>query len=135
MTPTLEFASAEQVAMGILAPVAGVPVVQSTSAQLDPPLVRVRRVPGEPSDHLNDHAHIEVLTFGSTFAQAQDLGELCRTAIDYGYGKPVVLDDGRTVTVDATETISPPTEVPWANPDVRVFFATYRITTRRIPAL
>jgi len=133
-TPPTRFANAEFLMMGILANI-GTPVVQSTSLSLTPPLVRVRRVPGEPSTMFDDHAHVEVMTFHALFQGAHDLAMLCQSTIIYAYatGVPSGINN-RNVTIDATETILPPTEVPWPNPDVRVFMGTYRISTRALPA-
>lgn len=132
MTAPVRFVSAELVVMGILADI-GAPVVQSTSMSLSPPLVRVRRVPGEPRTHFDDPAHVEVMTFGATFEAAQSLAEACWQAIEFAYAKAAPLPSG-SITVDATDTILPPTEVPWPNPEVRVFQATYRVVTRALPA-
>ncbi len=131
----LRFVSAELVAMAILAPL-NVPIVHSTSDLLTPPLVRVRRVPGEPRTHFDDPAHIEYLCFGATFDAARVLAERCWDAFEFAYahGFPVGAAPSTTwVTVDATATVLPPAEVPWANPDVRVFQGTHQIVTRGVP--
>lgn len=138
MTAPLRFAGAELVMMGILADVtyngAQANVVQSTSSSLAPGTVRVRRVPGEPRTMFDDPAHVEVLAFGSTFESAALLAETCWTAIEFAYAKAAPLPGGKSVTVDHTATILPPAEVPWPNPDVRVFQATYLVVTRALPA-
>jgi hypothetical protein len=130
--PATRFAAAELVMIGILANV-GANVVASTSTSLTPPLVRVRRVPGEPRTMFSDPAHVEVLVFGRTFEEAQALAETCQVTIEFGFAKAAPLPAGKSVTVDHTATILPPFEVPWLDPDVRVFQATYLVVTRAIP--
>lgn len=135
--PLLQFVPAELVVMGILTDITygGAPanVVQSTSFALSPGTVRVRRVPGEPRTRFDDPAHVEVMAFGATFETAQALAEACWEAIEFAYATAAPLPGGRSVTVDHTATILPPAEVPWPNPDVRVFQATYLVVTRAIP--
>jgi hypothetical protein len=136
-TPLLQFVPAELVVMGILTDITynGAPanVVQSTSISLSPGTVRVRRVPGEPRTRFDDPAHVEVMAFGATFEDAQALAEACWETIEFAYATAAPLPGGRSVTVDYTETKLSPTLVPWPNPDVRVFQATYLVVTRAIP--
>lgn len=129
----LRFASAELVGMAILADV-GAPVVTSTSASLTPPLVRIRRVPGEPRTHFDDPAHLEYMVFGSAFLAAQRLAEAVWQRLEFSWAKGYQLEDGLWVTVDHSASILAPTEVPWPSPDVRVFQGTHLIVTRAIPA-
>lgn len=132
---TRTFVVAELVMMGILEAGGIDPdiVVESTSSSLTPPLVRVRRVPGEPRTMFDDPAHIEVLTFGATFQAAQALTEQVANIVRFAYAKAAPLPGGLSVCVDATDVVLPPVEVPWPNPDVRVFQATYRVVTRAQP--
>lgn len=141
MTARLRFATIELVAMAVLADIATVPttrtwpadpVVQSTSVSLEPPLVRVRRVPGEPRTHFDDPAHLEYMCFGATFEEAQAIAEWCWRRFEFAYAQGYLLDDGAWVTVDRTESILPPVEVPWPKPDTRVFQGTHLIVTRAI---
>jgi hypothetical protein len=131
---TSTFVSAELVAMGILDGLLPADrIVASTSAVLTPPLVRVRRVPGEARTMFDDPAHVEVMTFGATFEAAQELAEQCWSRIEFARATAAPLPDGRSITVDYTTTILPPFDVPWPDPDVRVFQATYLIVTRALP--
>lgn len=141
----MEFIAAELVAMGILDGLTlgniAVEVVQSTSLNLTPPLVRVRRVPGEPRTHFDDPAHVEYNAFGATFGQASALAEECWRRFEFAFATGVpVLDtdgapDGRTIVIDHTATVLAPAEVPYPNPDVRLFQGVHLIVTRAIPAL
>lgn len=131
---TATFVSAELVAMGILDGVLPPEsIVQSTSASLTPPLVRVRRIPGEPRTMFDDPAHVEIMTFGRTFEEAQQLAEQCWSRMEFARATAAPLPEGRSITVDHSATILPPFEVPWPDPDVRVFQATYLIVTRALP--
>lgn len=131
---TLRFVAAELVAMGILTGILpDEQIVQSTSASLTPPLIRLRRVPGEPRTMFDDPAHVEVMTFGATFEEAQALAEQCWARFEFSRATAAPLPGGRSITVDHSATILPPFEVPWPDPDVRVFQATYLIVTRALP--
>jgi hypothetical protein len=74
------------------------------------------------------------MAFGATLQDAKALAEACWQRLEFAYAKGFELEDGTRVTVDRTESLLPPTEVPWANPDVRVVQGTHLIVTRSIPA-
>lgn len=137
--PAQRFVSAEMLGMAILAgvprPAGGVVnVVQSTSMALSPGTVRLRRVPSEAGSRFEDHAHLEYMVFEADFLAAQTVADRCRQALEFSRAQGFALDDGTWITVDHSEAVLPPAEVPWPNPDVRVFQGTHLIVTRAASA-
>jgi hypothetical protein len=78
----------------------------------------------------NDLAHVEVLTFGFTYTEAQELAEVCANAFRWAHTQAAPLPGGASISVDYTEALLPPVMLPWPNSEVRVFQATYLVVTR-----
>lgn len=87
-------------------------------------LIRVRVI-GGGDDRISDHPRIDVETFASTRAVARPLAETIRQRLISG--------GHRTVhgVIDHATTEVGPQEIPYDDPDVRRWSATYRLSTRR----
>lgn len=86
------------------------------------PFVRVLRI-GGPSDHLNDHASIDIDVFAATYDACEQLAEQIRQHL-VGPPPPVAALDW--VGCDAG-----PREMPWGDGTIRRFNATYTVVSRR----
>jgi len=87
-------------------------------------VVRVRVIGGS-DDRISDHPRVDVETFGLTRATARPLAETIRQRMLSGghrtaYG-----------VIDRATTEVGPQEIPYDDPDVRRWSATYRLTARR----
>lgn len=89
------------------------------------PFARVSRFGG--SDNLiTDTARVDVDCFAATRAEAYAAAEQVRQRL---LCAPHVID---TVgTIDRAATLTSPNEVPWADPNLRRFTASYSLTSRR----
>lgn len=120
------FPDAEAVVMTLLEPVA--PTVTSTPESLVTQVIRVQRVGGS-DDGITDYPRMEIACYGTNRAEAWELAEQCRRVILASVRTEV---DG--VLIDNARTDNPPTQIPYANPDVRRVIAYYRFAWRRAPA-
>jgi hypothetical protein len=87
-------------------------------------VIRVRVIGGS-DDRIADHPRVDVETFGSTRAAAQPLAETIRQRLISG---PLRTSHG---IIDRAATEVGPQEIPYDDPDVRRWIATYRLSTRR----
>jgi hypothetical protein len=139
--PALRFPAAEEIGMALLEgteiTIGGQLVVVhatiTTTTTLVPPHYRVRRIPGTARTLFDDAAHLEVLSLGADWDTCHLLAEAASARFAFAYATAVELPDGTSVTIDHTASILPPFEIPWANPDVRAFQATYQVTVRGVP--
>lgn len=91
--------------------------------------IRVRRVGGN-DDQITDRARIDVEVFAATRAAGEGLTETVRQRLSRR-GPVTVLAAGREVVVDRTQLLAGPIEVPWPDPNVRMFTAAYQTEARR----
>lgn len=88
------------------------------------PFVRVNRI-GGPDDRFIDTARVDVECFAATRDAAYTLAEQVRQRL---LNVPHVVAAGR---IDSVITDSGPKEIPWGDPSVRRFTASYSVTARR----
>jgi hypothetical protein len=88
------------------------------------PFIRVSRI-GGPSDRFMDFGRIDVDCFGATRGAAYSLAETCRQRL---INVPHAVTAG---IIDSVITDSGPHEIPWGDPKVRCFTASYTVTARR----
>lgn len=95
-----------------------------TRLAADRPVIRVRVVGGS-DDRISDHPRVDVETFGPTRAVSKPLAETIRQRLLAG--------GHRTAhgVIDRATTEVGPQEIPYDDPDVRRWSATYRLSTRR----
>ena len=87
------------------------------------PFVRVARI-GGPRTSTLDSPTVDVDVFASTYAVGQSLAG---RVSDLFLSAPHVAGGA---LIDTAASITGPVEVPWADPGVRRFLATYRFTLR-----
>lgn len=87
-------------------------------------VIRVRCIGGS-DDRISDHPRVDVEVFGATRAVAKPLAETIRQRLISG--------GHRTAhgVIDRATTEVGPQEIPYEDPDVRRWSATYRLSTRR----
>lgn len=88
------------------------------------PFVRIVRIGGAGTRFI-DTARIDVDAFAATRSSAYSLAESCRQRL---INVPHVVAAGR---IDSVITDSGPHEIPWGDPAVRRFTASYTLTVRR----
>lgn len=88
------------------------------------PFIRVSRI-GGPDTRFIDTARVDVDCFGLTRNDAYNLAEACRQRL---LNVPHVVAAGR---IDSVITDSGPREIPWGDPTVRHFTASYSVSSRR----
>jgi len=88
------------------------------------PFVRVSKI-GGPDSRFIDESRVDVDAFGIDRPTTQALAEACRQRL---LNVPHVVAAGR---IDSVTTDSGPREIPWGDPSVRHFVASYTITARR----
>lgn len=88
------------------------------------PFIRVTRIGGN-DDFFTDSGRMDVDVFASQRTQASSLARTVRQRLGKG---AVVLSD---CVIDTVTTDVSPNEVPWGNPTIKLFTASYRITARR----
>lgn len=93
------------------------------------PFVRVVRIAGG-SDLLNDYAQVDLDVFAGTSRAGQGLSEQIREYLSepapaYAAG----------ALIDRIECLTAAIELPWADVRIRRYGATYRVVSRRQPAL
>lgn len=109
---------------------APVRVVTELPADLETvPVLQVTRIGGADSLPVLDVANVDVDTFGPSREAARDLAEEVRAALRFELPGSVI--EGALVA--EVTTISAPRWVPYGNPNVRRFVASYRITIRSTP--
>lgn len=88
------------------------------------PVIRVRVIGGS-DDRVSDHPRVDVEVFGATRAVAKPLAETIRQRLISG--------GHRTAhgVIDRATTEVGPQKIPYEDPDVRRWSATYRMSTRR----
>lgn len=88
------------------------------------PFIRIRNL-GGPNDGITTYPTVDIDVFSSTrdtgYGLAEDIHQLLLT------------QHNRTASgqIDFVETEVSPVEMPWADDNVRRFFATYRLSLRR----
>lgn len=97
-----------------------------TPASLDDvlPFIRITRIGGN-DDFFTDAGRMDVDAFAKQRSDASRLARLIRQRFGRG---PHVLSN---CVIDAVTTDVAPNQVPWGNPNIRLFTASYRITARR----
>lgn len=114
----------------ILDTVAAEPGVADSGTETPPdlqdrlPFVRVARV-GGPDNVIDDYPLVDVDVFAATRAVAAPLAERLRQRLLAG---PHRTPAG---VIDRVRTTSGPVQLPWADPGIRRFGATYRAAMRR----
>ena len=88
------------------------------------PFIRVQRF-GGADDLLTDTARVAVDYFAATYADAQAGAEAVRQRL---ITRPLVTAPG---VIDRVTTTLAPHEIPWDDPKVRRFTATYTVSARR----
>jgi hypothetical protein len=122
------FPDAEAVAMALLGGLA--PTVTATPGSITSPVIRVQRV-GGGDDYFTDYPRVEVAVFypvqqdGDT-AAAWVLAEQCRQAVLAARNTTVA-----GALVDNANNVTPPQQIPWDNPLLRLIAATYQLAIRR----
>lgn len=92
------------------------------------PFLRVVRF-GGGDDRFTDSARIDIDAFEETRPVARLLAETVRQRLlSYPH---VVSSDGLTIVIDRVDTLTGPQEVPWGNPGLRRFTASYTLSARR----
>lgn len=128
MRQLASFPDAETVAMALLAGLA--PTFTATPASISAPVIRVQRI-GGGDDYFTDYPRIEVAVF---YPVAQDgdttaawlLAEQCRQAVLASRNTTVA-----GALVDNATNVTPPQQIPWDNPLLRLIAATYQLAFRR----
>jgi len=126
VTDLAVFIDIETAVMDLLADLAtgGIGTVTPSNLNTSMPFVRVTRIGGGDT-RITDTARVDVDAFGATRTVAYNLAEACRQRLISGphVTAPGVLD---SVTTDAG-----PHEVPWGDPTIRRFTASYSVSSRR----
>lgn len=117
------FPDIEDFALKLLEPVG--PTVLATPEVITPPLVVIRRT-GGADDLITDVPRIQVDCFGANRRQASDMAEQCRQII---LASPAT--GFEHTSVDQSWTESAPTFMPYADPKIQRYVATYRLALRR----
>lgn len=88
------------------------------------PVIRIRCIGGS-DDVISDYPRVDIEVFASTRAAGQPLAEAIRQRMIYG--------GHRTAhgVIDRAITEVRPQEIPYDDPDVRRWSATYRVSMRR----
>lgn len=123
----------EAVVMELLSSVAAtVQTLPPDLTELSTPVIRVLRIGGN-DDGITDAPLMSVECFGTGpdgYDEARRMAEDCRQII-LASGCTTVTVDGAAVLIDAARTATGPTELPYANPDLRRKPATYQLWFRR----
>jgi len=119
----------EQVLCDHLADLANTGTRTPADLQQQLEFIRVRRVGGN-DDQVTDRARLDVEVFAATRAAGEALTEQVRQRLSCR-GPLSVLSGGREVVVDRTQLLAGPVEVPWPDPNVRMFTAAYQTEARR----
>lgn len=124
-----DFPDAEAVFMALLQPVAR--SVQTLPDEITGPMFRVLRI-GGPDDGVTDNPLMSVEAFDTTYAGAKAIAEEGRQVIlAAGCSAVTVSGFPKPVLIDATRTATAPTELPYANPELRRKPASYQAWLRR----
>lgn len=91
--------------------------------------VRIDKVPGGRSDRLQGDFVIDLEVYHPNYLAGESLA-FSIEAFLLGYPHVVVVD-GQTVVIDSIQQNAGPAEIPWDDPNVTRFLATYVITIRR----
>lgn len=116
-----EFPDLERVIIPLLKPLVGDgKIANRTPYPLPLPFIRIQQA-GGPRDQLQGIARIDVQVFAAT-SEGKTLAETIDSTL--------VCTKFHFSVDDATTDVGP-TEVPWADPNVRTWVASYRMTCRR----
>jgi hypothetical protein len=124
MSDLAPFVDLELAVMQTITDLATTGTVTPDNLQTVTPFIRVSRI-GGPDSLFIDSGRIDLDCFATTRSAAYSLAESCRQRL---LTVPHVVSAGR---IDSVTTDSGPHEVPWGDPTVRRFTASYTVTARR----
>jgi hypothetical protein len=93
------------------------------------PLQRVRRIGGAGPDSVTDVARVDVEAYGATREQARALAKAQQQVL---LGRPPATAAG---LIDRVETEVGPRRLPYTDPAIVLYQATYRVSVRRWSAV
>lgn len=126
------FADAEEVLRRLLVADldGGVIVVSATGPELNPPVVKVRRIGGE-NDYITDYATMLVSSFCATRPESNVLAAQVQVTILNAVCRAILMGDGTTALIDNAVVVTADHPELYENPDVRQVSATYELRMRR----
>lgn len=125
MVTLAAFSDVEAVLRELYGDLARVVTRTGTDLQQNLPTIRVRRL-GGGGTRFTDTPRVDVQVFAATVVEAKGIAETCRQRLVSGPSRTSV------GIVDRVEVEVGPREVPYADQDLRLVAATYRISLRRL---